>query len=148
MVTPPLYAAVLTATQQLFPAVYAHKTTTLPERYRKFECLTWVMSYVLYQLKQQGDTGAGQAQLLVECMLDDLADNLREQGVSDMRVGPELRKLAAAFNGRAQRYQPLWRPTSQAAMARLMATRLSIEATAAQVLIKRLRAMTFPLPAG
>ena len=142
----PLYATVIATVQRLWPEHYAQPSQSLAQRYAKFEAVTWVMSYVLQQLRQLPGDHSGRRQVLVETMLDDFADNLREQGVSDLRVGPELRKLAAAFNGRERRYQPLWAVPGQAGLQRLMGQYLKVSVAEAQALLQQVQRVDFPLP--
>lgn len=60
------------------------------------------------------------AQELFDLMFDDMDANLRELGVSDIRIGSKVRKLAQDFMGRSQAYrQALTEESDETLMAAL-----------------------------
>ncbi|TAN46421.1 MAG: hypothetical protein EPN26_15150, partial [Rhodospirillales bacterium] len=52
-----------------------------------------------------GPDNPKQAQKLFDLMFDDMESNLRELGVSDIRIGARVKKLAQDFFGRSEAYR-------------------------------------------
>jgi len=72
---------------------------TLEGRYDMIILHVWM---VMRRLTQVG--GEAVAQALVELMFADMDRNLREMGVTDLRVGKRVLNMAEAFYGRAMAY--------------------------------------------
>jgi cytochrome b pre-mRNA-processing protein 3 len=67
----------------------------------RFESLTLHVLLLLDRLKRQGREGALAGQRLFDAYIGDLDGALREMGVGDLAVGGKMKKLGAAFYGRA-----------------------------------------------
>ena len=68
----------------------------------RFELYCLHVSLILIRLKGEGAPAAETAQRLFDVFVRALDDALREMGVGDLSVGKKMRKLGAAFYGRAQ----------------------------------------------
>jgi cytochrome b pre-mRNA-processing protein 3 len=55
-------------------------------------------------VRKEETEAAGLSQALFDHMIRDLDSNLREAGVSDMRIGSRMKKLARGFYGRVTTY--------------------------------------------
>ncbi|MCR6632185.1 MAG: ubiquinol-cytochrome C chaperone family protein [Magnetospirillum sp.] len=96
-----LYLAAVEQARQ--PAFYGQLGVpdTLEGRYDMIILHVWMV------MRRLGRAGAGAeslAQATVERMFDDMDRNLREMGVTDLRVGKRVRHMAEAFYGRAGAY--------------------------------------------
>jgi cytochrome b pre-mRNA-processing protein 3 len=67
----------------------------------RFEALTLHVLLLLDRLKGEGREGDLAGQRLFDAYIGDLDGALREMGVGDLAVGGKMKKLAAAFYGRA-----------------------------------------------
>jgi hypothetical protein len=137
-----IYAEVLRQAKAFAPERFAKPSTTKEDRYSKFEVIALLMAYAMWQAKNDPDT-KDLATLAQEAMFDDFEVNLREQGVSDMRVGPEVRKLAAAFAGRQQRYFTAFSTGKTADLEQALAHNWKVSAPEAKALAKKLRNINF-----
>ena len=70
----------------------------------RFDCLVLHAYLLIRRLKGEGETGQALAQAVFDTMFTDLDRNLRELGVSDIRIGVRIKKLAKIFYGRADAY--------------------------------------------
>lgn len=91
---------VIAQAQKTFPSYFEEETTHLRQRQLKFEAISTYLAMALYALKEKNDF----AQAVHDEMFDRFEISLREQGVADVRVGKEVRKLASAFHGRYDYY--------------------------------------------
>lgn len=139
-----VYAQVLTLAKGFCPERFAEASTTKEDRYAKFEVIALLMSYAMWLAKNDPDTKE-RATMAVEAMFDDFDVNLREQGVSDMRVGPEVRKLAAAFNGRQQRYFEAFSTGKAVDLENALAHNWKVSGPEAKTLVKKLKNVNFSL---
>ncbi|MQX35249.1 ubiquinol-cytochrome C chaperone family protein [Roseospira navarrensis] len=110
-----LYGEVVRQTRQ--PAMYLdwQVPDTLDGRYDMLVLHAFVLFRALGRLsheqaaatgRAEADTDAsGLSQALFDHMLRDLDTNLREAGVSDMRIGSRMKKLTKAFYGRVASYE-------------------------------------------
>lgn len=143
-----LYAQVLASAKLLAPQRFAIPSLTKEDRYAKFEVIALVMAYLMWQARADPDQ-KDRAILAMEAMFDDFDINLREQGVSDIRVGPEVRKLAAAFNGRQQRYFAAFEAKIDRPLTEALAHNWKVPPAQAKVLVKKLKTLRFSfLPQG
>ena len=69
---------------------------------KRFELLSLHVALIVLRLKGQGDAAADTSQHLFDTYLQALDDALREMAVGDLSVGKRMRKLGAAFYGRAR----------------------------------------------
>lgn len=97
-----VYSWALESAQKRFPARFDGISQDKNQRIQKFEAISVYMTMALWFLHQTGDDEL--AQEAYDTMFADFDGALREQGVSDIRVGPEIRKLSAAFQGRMVHY--------------------------------------------
>ena len=67
----------------------------------RFEALTLHVLLLLDRLKGEGREGALAGQRLFDAYIGDLDGALREMGVGDLGVGGKMKRLGAAFYGRA-----------------------------------------------
>jgi hypothetical protein len=98
----------------------------------------------MWQARRDPETKI-KATAAMEAMFDDFDINLREQGVSDIRVGPEVRKLAAAFNGRQLRYFEAFSTGKPKDLEAAIAHNWKITPTEARAVVKKLKNVNFPL---
>ncbi len=68
----------------------------------RFDVIALHAFLVMQRLKTQGQSDL--SQVLYDLMFADFEVNLRELGVSDMGVGPKVKKMIKALNGRLQAY--------------------------------------------
>ncbi len=99
----PMWQWVLTQAQELTPLRFEKESQTKEDRIEKFEPIAFVMSYVFWVLRKEPELNAD-AQSLYDYMFDQFEIAMREQGVSDVRVGKEVRKFSSAFDGRRASY--------------------------------------------
>lgn len=97
-----LYLSVVEQSRR--PAFYARLGVpdTVEARFDMIALHAWM---VLRRLGKIGDEGAtALSQAVVDLMFADMDRNLREMGVTDLRVGKRVRRMAEAFYGRAAAY--------------------------------------------
>lgn len=88
-----------------FPKRFKDESDTVEQRRLKFEAISIFMSLYAWYLKEEGSKQASNlSQDAYDYMFDRFEIALREQGVSDVRIGPEVKKLASAFTGRLMSY--------------------------------------------
>ncbi|VBB69268.1 Ubiquinol-cytochrome C chaperone [invertebrate metagenome] len=63
-----------------------------------------IVLHAFLLLRRLGQEGAGLAQALFDEMFSDMDSNLREMGVSDLRVGSQVNDMVKAFYGRVSVY--------------------------------------------
>ncbi len=66
----------------------------------RFEILALHVGLIIRRLVEDRAAGDEVAQALVNLMISDLDDNLRELGVGDLSVGKQVKRLASQFNAR------------------------------------------------
>ncbi len=71
----------------------------------RFDMILLHAFIVLHRLKKNRGQTAKLAQELFDLMFADMDQNLRELGVGDLSVGPKIRKMTSAFNGRIVAYE-------------------------------------------
>jgi cytochrome b pre-mRNA-processing protein 3 len=103
----------------------------------RFEALTLHVLLLLDRLKREGREGALAGQRLFDAYVGDLDGALREMGVGDLAVGGKMKKLGAAFYGRAT--------ALEAAFGRLPDRALLGEAIGRTMLEERIGADAAPL---
>lgn len=98
-----IYGLIVTAARQ--PALYEHAKVadTLESR---FEAVTLFTVLVLDRLLATGTDGATVARALVEALIADMDDQMREMGVGDLTVPKRVKKAAAAVYDRLAAYRP------------------------------------------
>lgn len=139
-----LYIEVLDQAQLLAPQRFMQPSITPLQRYAKFEVIALLMAYLMWQAKENPAT-KDLTTLAMEAMFDDFDVNLREQGMSDIRVGPEVRKLAAAFNGRQQHYFEAFGAGQAAPLVHAIAHNWKITLPEAKALVKKLTNLKFSI---
>lgn len=103
--TEEVFKSALAQAQKTFPNRFNVETATVEERREKFEGISIFMALYTWYLKEEGSKDATKlSQDSYDHMFDLYEIALREQGVADVRVGPEVKKLAAAFHGRLESY--------------------------------------------
>lgn len=70
----------------------------------RFDFVALHVYLVLRRLKGEGESAAALAQSLFDLMFDDMEQNLRQIGVSDIKVGNRVKDMAKAFYGRIEAY--------------------------------------------
>jgi len=110
-----LYGAVVRETRRPEPYLSWGVPDTLDGRYDMLVLHAFVVFRALGRLSQaeakatdQPDSvteATGLSQALFDHMMRDLDTNLREAGVSDMRIGSRMKKLTKAFYGRVASYE-------------------------------------------
>tara|TARA_R110000868_G_scaffold190862_2_gene434965 strand:- start:30549 stop:31124 length:576 start_codon:yes stop_codon:yes gene_type:complete len=103
--TTKVFESALAQAKNTFPQRFKNETSSVEERREKFEAIAIFMALYAWYLKGEGSKRArGLSQAAYDHMFDTFEVALREQGVSDVRIGPEVKKLAAAFHGRLVSY--------------------------------------------
>ena len=70
----------------------------------RFESIAVHCFLILYRIKNEDEEGADLAQALFDVMFEDMDDNVREMGVSDVSVGAEVKRMARSLLGRVAVY--------------------------------------------
>lgn len=70
----------------------------------RFDLLVMHAFAFFHRLKGESPEAREMSQLVFDAMFADLDQNLREMGVGDMSIGKKVRKMGAAFYGRARAY--------------------------------------------
>ncbi len=70
----------------------------------RFDLITLHVFIVMRRLKEIGGQGNELSQDLFDVMFADMDKNMREMGISDLRVGKKIKALATAFYGRIKAY--------------------------------------------
>lgn len=70
----------------------------------RFDLIALHVYLLLRRLKRDGEATAGLSQALFDRMFEDMEHNLREMGVSDLRVGGRVKDMAKALYGRIAAY--------------------------------------------
>ena len=96
-----LYAAAVRQARQ--PAFYAD--CGVPDTVDgRFDLIVLHVSLALRGLKRAGEPGERFAKTLVEVLVDDMDQNLREMGVGDLSVGKKVKVMVQALMGRSKAY--------------------------------------------
>lgn len=100
-----VFECALSQAKKSFPNRFLAVSDTVEARRLKFEAISVFMCLYTWYLKEEGSKqGKKLSQNAYDLMFDRYEVALREQGVSDVRVGPEVKKLASAFTGRLVAY--------------------------------------------
>lgn len=98
-----IYGLIVTASRQ--PELYERgRIADTPDG--RFESIALHTVLILDRLLADGKDGAVLARALVEAVISDFDDQLREMGVSDMAVPKRVKKAAAALHDRLVAYRP------------------------------------------
>lgn len=71
----------------------------------RFELVLLHAILVVRRLRRAGPAGEALAQVLFDVLFDDMDRALREMGIADLAVSRRVKRLAAAFYGRARAYE-------------------------------------------
>ena len=86
------------------PALYA--ALQVPDTLAgRFEMVVLYTFLVMNRLTAEGEAGSAMSRALAEAMIEQLDDDYRELGVSDIRVPKKIRAAAAAAYGRFEAYR-------------------------------------------
>lgn len=103
--TEEVFKSALAQARKTFPNRFNVESATVEARRQKFEGISIFMALYTWYLKEEGSATATKlSQDSYDHMFDLYEIALREQGVADVRIGPEVKKLAAAFHGRLESY--------------------------------------------
>ncbi|RYJ01457.1 MAG: ubiquinol-cytochrome C chaperone, partial [Acetobacteraceae bacterium] len=84
----------------------------------RFDVVGLHVALLIRRLRQDADKrGPAIAQAVFDAMFADMDINLREMGVSDLRVGKRMRQMWEAFHGRCLAYEAALDAGDQAALA-------------------------------
>ena len=99
------HALYVTLSQQArAPAFYA--PGAVPDSVAgRFELVLLHAILVVRRLRRLGPAGEALAQVLFDVLFDDMDRALREMGIADLAVSRRVKRLAAAFYGRAKAYE-------------------------------------------
>ena len=114
-----LYGAAVAAARQ--PRFYAERGVpdTVPGR---FEMVCLHNGLLIHRINREGNKDARDlAQSCFDAMFADMDVNLREMGISDLRVGNRVKMLWEGFHGRAQAYIQAIEAGDDAALASALA---------------------------
>ncbi len=96
-----LYTAAVTAARD--PVFY--RQLGVPDTMDgRFDMVGLYVFLVIHRLRDEGETGQSLGQAVFDAMFHDMDFNLREIGVSDMRVGKTMKGMWEAFHGRSANY--------------------------------------------
>ena len=70
----------------------------------RFDLIALHAFLLVHRLEDAPEPGPALAQAVFDAMFSDMDNNLREIGVSDLRVGKRVRAMWEAFHGRAKAY--------------------------------------------
>ena len=70
----------------------------------RFDMLALHAFLVMHRLKRQGEAARRFSRCLLETMITDMDQSVREMGVGDMGVAPRVKRMARGFNGRIHAY--------------------------------------------
>ncbi len=94
-----------TAAVQAARDPYIFETLRVPDTLDgRFDVIGLYVFLVVNRLHAESKAGKDLAQAIFDAMFSDMDINLREIGVSDMRIGKRVRAMWEAFNGRASAY--------------------------------------------
>jgi cytochrome b pre-mRNA-processing protein 3 len=85
----------------------------------RFELVLLHAILVVRRLRRAGPAGEALAQVLFDVLFDDMDRALREMGIADLAVSKRVKRLAAAFYGRAKAYEEALDQGSDALIAPL-----------------------------
>lgn len=71
----------------------------------RFEMIVLHLFLLLYRLESVGNEGSALGQQVFDRFCQDMDDNLREIGISDLKVPDEMRRIGEAYYGRADVYR-------------------------------------------
>jgi cytochrome b pre-mRNA-processing protein 3 len=71
----------------------------------RFEMIVLHLFLVLRRLEVAGENSGALGQQVFDCFCQDMDENLREVGVSDLKVPQEMRRVGEAYYGRARAYE-------------------------------------------
>ena len=80
----------------------------------RFDMIVVHVHALMRALKGQGRSANRLAQALFDIMFDDMDQNMRELGVSDIRIGKRIKELAGSFYGRIGAYDEALASESEA----------------------------------
>lgn len=101
-----VFDSALIRAKDVFPTLFEKDSETKEDRDQKFEAISVFMALYIWSL-QQSESNKNVKRFLeriYEEMYDRYDIALREQGVSDVKVGPTIRALAAKFRTRLEDY--------------------------------------------
>lgn len=87
----------------------------------RFDMIGLYVSLIINRLRREAKPGPQLSQAVFDAMFSDMDFNLREIGVSDMRVGNRVKEMWVAFNGRARAYAAALDAGDEDAMAAAVA---------------------------
>jgi cytochrome b pre-mRNA-processing protein 3 len=94
-----------TAAVQAARDPYIFETLRVPDTLDgRFDVIGLYVFLVVNRLHAESKVGKDLAQAVFDAMFSDMDINLREIGVSDMRIGKRVRAMWEAFNGRSTAY--------------------------------------------
>lgn len=70
----------------------------------RFDLVALFAFLLVHRLQREPEPGPALAQAVFDAMFSDMDSNLREIGVSDLRIGKRMRAMWEAFHGRAKTY--------------------------------------------
>lgn len=96
-----LYTAAVRQARQ--PAFYAE--CSVPDTVDgRFDLIVLHVFLTLRRLRRAGEPGERCGKTMVEVLVDDMDQNLREMGVGDLSVGKKVKVMMQAFMGRSKAY--------------------------------------------
>ena len=123
------------------PSIFEKESTTEAERIEKFEKISAYMAVALWSLKNKGEENNKAIQHAQEIMFEHFDIALREQGVGDMKIGREVKNLAAAFLGRLSAYSYSWSKKDEEQLKASLLKNNFCEETESQEAAKKLMAL-------
>ncbi len=102
-----LYGRIVAQARETGFFAVANVPDTVEGRFELVALHAWL---VMRRLRDQGPEAAAFNQALFDFMFADMDLNLRELGVSDMKVGEKVKDLASHFYGRINAYEGAMKP--------------------------------------
>jgi cytochrome b pre-mRNA-processing protein 3 len=113
-----LYTAAVTAARQ----PYLYESLGVPDTLDgRFDLIALHAFLLINRLQEEAAPGPALAQAVFDAMFSDMDTNLREIGVSDLRVGKRVRAMWEAFHGRSKAYAEAMQAGDHAALAAALA---------------------------
>jgi cytochrome b pre-mRNA-processing protein 3 len=113
-----LYGAAVAAARD----PYLYETIGVPDTLDgRFDAIGLYVYLTIRHLGAVGEPGPTLAQAVFDAMFSDMDNNLRELGVSDLRVGKRVRAMWEAFHGRSTAYAEALNTADRSTLATALA---------------------------
>jgi cytochrome b pre-mRNA-processing protein 3 len=113
-----LYGTAVAAARE----AYLYESLGVPDTLDgRFDLVSLYVFLLIHRLRALPEPGPALAQAVFDAMFSDMDMNLREMGVSDLRIGRHVRAMWEAFHGRANAYAAAMSAQDHAALEAALA---------------------------